>query len=121
MQVLIIDTSIEIIQRYKELLSQVPGIKLIYEASNYEDAILYIATFHFEVVLLDINLPGGQSLELVKRIKSDFKKTKIIATTNRIDDQMINQFRINGVAHFIDKYNEFEKIPDVIQSFMDKQ
>jgi DNA-binding NarL/FixJ family response regulator len=117
MQVLIIEGSVELIQRYEELLLQVPGIKSTYFASNNEEAILLIARFNFKVVLLDTNLPGRQSIDLVKAIRSKFNNTKIIAMFNRIDDHLLNQFKKNGVDHFIDKYNEFEKIPGLIQSF----
>lgn len=117
MKVLIVDSSVEIIQRYKEMLSQIPGIQLIYNASNYADAILHITSFNPSVVLLDTNLPAGKSLELIKEIKLKKYNTKIIAIYNRIDDQLLNQYKINGIEHFIDKYNEFEKIPGLIQSF----
>lgn len=117
MKVLIVDSSAAIILRYKEILSIVSGIELIYDATNYKDAIKHISSFKPEIMLLDTNLPGGQSIELVKEIRLAQGNVKIIAIANNMDEMLIEQFNESGVDHFIDKYNDFEKIPGIIQSF----
>ncbi len=69
-------------------------------ASNYKQALDKIETSDYECIALDITLPGGSGMQLLKELKNN-KKTDgviIISAKNSIDD------RINGLRLGADDY-----------------
>ena len=69
-------------------------------ASNFKQALDKIETSDYECIALDITLPGGSGMELLKELKNN-KKTDgviIISAKNSIDD------RINGLRLGADDY-----------------
>jgi len=69
-------------------------------ASNYKQALDKIETSDYECIALDITLPGGSGMQLLKELKNN-KKTDgviIISAKNSIED------RINGLRLGADDY-----------------
>ena len=69
-------------------------------ASNFKQALDKIETSDYECIALDITLPGGSGMQLLKELKNN-KKTDgviIISAKNSIDD------RINGLRLGADDY-----------------
>ena len=69
-------------------------------ASNFKQALEKIETSDYECIALDITLPGGSGMQLLKELKNN-KKTDgviIISAKNSIDD------RINGLRLGADDY-----------------
>ena len=69
-------------------------------ASNFKQALYKIETSDYECIALDITLPGGSGMQLLKELKNN-KKTDgviIISAKNSIDD------RINGLRLGADDY-----------------
>ncbi|MDX1627902.1 MAG: response regulator transcription factor [Fulvivirga sp.] len=68
--------------------------------SNYEHAINKISGFDYDLVLLDLMLPDGSGLDILKFIKSKFTETGvlIISAKNALDD------RVKGLELGADDY-----------------
>ncbi len=116
MEVLIIDSSADIIKRLKELVAELDSIKAIHDAVTCKEAIEKIRVIKPAIVLIDINFPNNKSLECITEIKTYQKEATIIAMSNGALPMDEIQYRLHGVTHFFDKYHEFEKIPAAIQS-----
>lgn len=114
MKILIIDNSVQIIARLKELLIESIAELTIKEACTYEDAIYCIEKFNPEIILLDINLPNNQSFDIVKISKSIYSKTVIIVLSIFLDEQIQSKYTNMGADFFIDKYKKFEAVPKII-------
>jgi two-component system nitrate/nitrite response regulator NarL len=114
MDVLIVDSSGEIIKRLKELLSVVPGISLIHEATNYREALSLQKKIAPAIVLADADLPGNKSAELIKKIRAGMNGTIIIIMALRMDEQLLFKYRSLGIDNIFDKYHDFEKIPELV-------
>lgn len=61
------------------------------EASTYCDAYEKISLFSYDCILLDIMLPDGNGIELLKKIKSEGKTLNviIISAKNSLDDKVL--------------------------------
>jgi DNA-binding NarL/FixJ family response regulator len=116
MRVLIADNSELIIQRLEELLSEITFILMIDRAFSYEEAQRLFNQNKPDVVVLDINLPGNTSYELLKEIKEEAPKTVVIVMSIRLDEYILQQCKNLGADFFFDKYNEFERVPVIINS-----
>ena len=110
MQVLIVDSSIQIIERWKEIVSEAGNIAAIHTAVSYEEAKKLLKENKYDAVLLDIDLPGNKSLKLAREIKTAPEETSVILLFTHIDDYIQEQCKSLRVDFLFDKYYDFEKI-----------
>lgn len=116
MEILIVDSSIQIIERLGELISEEENIKTIYRAVSYKAASELFNETKPDVVLLDIGLPQNKSVDLLKEIKAANNKTVVIVLSIHVDEGTKQKYKSLGIDFFFDKYNDFEKIPAVINN-----
>ena len=114
MLILIVDSSILIIERLKELISEADCIKAIHRAVSYEEAKRLYKENKYNAVLLDINLPGNESLKLLREIKKTDGKTCVIVMFAYIDNYIKEQCNSFGADFFFDKYYDFEKVYELL-------
>ena len=114
MKILIIDNSVEMIERLEEIISEASVSAIIYGALSYEAALKSFKENMPEVVLLDISLSGNRAITILKEIKEIEPATTIIVLSINTDDKLKEQCRILSADFFLDKYYEFEKIPSII-------
>ena len=60
------------------------------EAGNFSEAENKLAVFQYDVVILDLNLPDGNGLELLKNLKKDHPESGvlIVSARNSLDDKL---------------------------------
>ena len=66
MQVVIVDTSVQILQRLEEMLSGIKSVRNIYKAVTYEEAVEMFKEYKISVVLLDSGLRDNGTINLLK-------------------------------------------------------
>jgi DNA-binding NarL/FixJ family response regulator len=113
---LIIDSSVFIIERLVDMLKNVKSIEKIFTATDYNTALEVLNTENAGVVLLDIQLPDKNGIDLLKYIVHNFSQTKVIVLSNLVSDYYQNLCKKEGAYYFIDKSKDFDKIPEVILS-----
>ena len=114
-RILIVDTSIVMIQRLRELVSESPGIETIDTCLSYSEASKKIKRNSPDIVLLDLDLPANDSIELLQEIKNENPERFVIVISGTSDERVKVKCEKVGADYFFDKYNEFEKIPDAIR------
>jgi two-component system response regulator NreC len=65
----------------REVLGMEPGFEVLAEASNLDDARRYVRGHHPDVLVLDLNLPGGPSLGQIPDIRAECPDTQIVVLT----------------------------------------
>jgi two-component system response regulator NreC len=63
------------------LLDSESEFEVVAEASNIEDARRYVRGHHPNVLVLDLNMPGGSSLEAIPAIRAESPDTEIVVLT----------------------------------------
>jgi two-component system response regulator NreC len=63
------------------LLDRESDFEVVAEASNIEDARRYVRGHHPRVLVLDLNMPGGSSLEAIPLIREESPDTQIVVLT----------------------------------------
>lgn len=114
MVVLIVDSSTQISQRLEELLSELNFIKSIYTADSHTNARHLFTKYQPRIVLLGINIPENESLKLLAEIAAGSCKTSVIILFLTSNDYINDQYKLLGADYFLDKYEDFEKIPGII-------
>jgi two-component system, NarL family, response regulator NreC len=65
----------------KQLLGAEPDLEVLAEAGDIEDARRYVRGHHPQVLVLDLNLPGGSSLKHIPAIRTESPDTQIVVLT----------------------------------------
>lgn len=116
MIVLVVDSSVIIIERWQNILSETENVKTVYGAVAYNDALTLFNQIKPNVVLLDGDLPGNTSMDLLKMFKATDEKATVIVVANNADNYVEEKCKLFGADFFFDKYNDFEKIPAFINT-----
>jgi DNA-binding response OmpR family regulator len=63
---------------------------LVEAVGNYENALEKIEYYHYDCIVLDLTLPGGNGLQLLEVLKTNFKTDGviIISARNELDDKI---------------------------------
>lgn len=113
---LIVDDNMRFVERMIGLLDETSNIGYINVANDYDEASRAIEEDRPDIVLLDINLPGKNGIEILRKIKSSGSPSHVIMVTNHADDYYRDQCKEIGADHFLDKSNDFAKVPAIISS-----
>jgi DNA-binding NarL/FixJ family response regulator len=115
MRVFIADDSLEVRKRIIAMLSDVEKIDMIGDAENVQEAIDTIQELKPDVVILDIRMPGGSGIDVLKEIKKVNHVPVIIMLTNYPYPQYRKTCLDAGADFFFDKSSEFEKVVKVLR------
>jgi two-component system, NarL family, response regulator NreC len=63
------------------LLDSESGFEVVAEASDVESARRYVRGHHPQVLVLDLNMPGGSSLQAIPEIRAESPETQIVVLT----------------------------------------
>lgn len=82
------------------------------------DCLAMLKKHHYDIVLLDINLPDIGGIELCRIIRSFYPGVKIIALTGSIDIDSVNSMKKAGAAGYILKTAIVDELIDGIQAVL---
>ncbi|MCX7695528.1 MAG: LytTR family DNA-binding domain-containing protein [Caloramator sp.] len=102
---LIVEDEVPAIEELKFNISRYNDFIIKGCATNYFDAIDKIENDNFDVVFLDINIPGGSGIELGKIIKKKNNKTDIVFIT-AYDEYAIKAFEYNALDYILKPLDE---------------
>ncbi len=114
MKVLIVDDSAMVQERLLSMLVDQKGIQIVGQAQNGIEALKFIKQQKPHAVILDIRMPGGNGIEVLQDIKHIDPDIKVIMFTNYPYSQYRTKCLKSGADYFLDKSEEFNKIPEII-------
>jgi DNA-binding NarL/FixJ family response regulator len=115
MRVLVADDSEVVIERVTELLSEVDGIELAGRAGSVRETSRLLEELRPEMIILDLQMPDGNALELLEGIKAAYPESIVIVLTNSAALAVRERCLKTGADFFLDKSNEFENLPKIIR------
>ena len=118
LKILIVDDAKLVVYRLVSLLADMKGETDLCEAYCYEEAMAEIVNNTPDVLLLDIQMPGRNGIELLSAIRQRYPNMIIIMLTNMVSSRYKELCDEMGANHFVDKSSDFEKIPGIILSLM---
>jgi DNA-binding NarL/FixJ family response regulator len=118
LRILTVEDSTVIAERLKAMLTEIDNISFLGNASNIAEAIYLINQQEPDVIILDIHLkydmPKANGIDLLIMLKESYKNVKVIMLTNLNLPQYKKTCIELGADYFMDKSNDFEKIPELI-------
>ena len=118
MKVLIVDDSDLLRGHLAAMIGSVPGVRHVEQADCVRSALTCLASFRPDVAVLDIQLPDGNGIEVLKAIRKDMPLTHVIMLTNHAFPQYRKKCMAEGAAYFLDKHTEFETVVEVLEQMV---
>ena len=107
-RILIADDHAVVREGVKSILSEVPDITVAGEAANGQEALEKIAQKAYDLVLMDIAMPGRDGLEILKEIKAQKPKLPVLVLSMFPEEQYAMRALKSGASGYLTK----ESIPD---------
>jgi len=98
-----------------QILAEIEGVEIMGLAYSVPEAFLHIEKGIPDVAILDICLPQGNGIDILKKIREGHNSTKVIMYTHYPFPQYEKKCKQFGADYFFDKYTEFEKLLGVIK------
>jgi DNA-binding NarL/FixJ family response regulator len=114
-QVLIVENSILISDRIAEMLRESKSASIVNQTGTYKETIQLMKQVKPDVVIIDSDLSDGSFLQHIKYFNQQFSKLLIIVLCSDKKAFFQQDLKKEGVAFVIDKYLEFERLPDCIK------
>jgi DNA-binding NarL/FixJ family response regulator len=118
MKIFIADDSAVVRERLKEMLSEIPEVKIIGQAEDGLQATNLIEELNPDVVVLDIRMPRGNGIDVLEKIKKNNPALIVIMLTNYPYPQYRKKCMKAGADYFFDKSSEFEKVTEVLEKLI---
>jgi serine/threonine protein kinase len=97
-------------------LDESEGIRVLGEASDGSEAYEVVKEKNPDVLLLDLNMPGTNGLEILPRLRKDFPKLKILVLTGRDENVYIMKALRAGANGYILKTIEEAELRLAVQN-----
>ncbi|HSU28182.1 MAG TPA: response regulator [Chitinophagaceae bacterium] len=112
--VLIVDDNKFFVDRMISLLEETENIGYINVAFDYEEGLTCFEKERPDLILLDINLPGKNGIELLRTIHDSGQPCSVIMISNHDNEYYRQQCKQLGAEHFLDKSSDFGMVPSII-------
>jgi len=113
-KVLLVDDSELIGSKVLDLLSTISAVELLGQAKSVKEGLRACEEEKPDIVLLDINLPDGSGIGLLKELKKRQPQIRVIMLTNSADSFYRKKCAELKAEHFLDKTKDFELIPQLV-------
>lgn len=116
-KILIVDDHDLVREGLRALLASDPELKVIGECGDGKEAIRLAGQLEPDVVLMDLNMPGGLGgLEAAETILADRPKTKILILTQHEDREYIRRAIKVGVHGYLLKRSVSSQVKEAIRA-----
>lgn len=100
------------------LESVYPKIRIDF-AENYEQVKNHLTDHHYDLLLLDIDMPGTQYKKMISELKSIHENLKILIFSDYERDVAIQYIR-EGAEGYLNKQSSEEEIHEAVRSVIEK-
>ncbi|MBI3795886.1 MAG: PAS domain S-box protein, partial [Deltaproteobacteria bacterium] len=96
------------------------GVDVVGQAQNLSAAVEAVRTISPDVVILDIHMPEGSGIEVLRALKKSQPAPLVIMLTNYPFLQFRQRCLAEGADFFLDKSTEFEKVPGLLEDLQQR-
>jgi DNA-binding NarL/FixJ family response regulator len=108
LRILIADDHPIVRQGLKQILASEPDVVAVGEAENAQKALELVRKQHWDVVVLDITMPGRGGLDVLKELRHERPKLPVLVLSAHPEDQYAVRVLRGGAAGYMTK----EKAPE---------
>lgn len=94
----------------KQILGAAEGIEVAGEASNGDEALALVKANDYELALLDMSMPGLSGIDLIKRLKHEKPKLRILVLSMHAEQQYAARALKAGASGYLTKDSASEQL-----------
>lgn len=99
----------------KQVLAKAGDLAVVAEASNGTEVMQRVRELEFEVLLLDMSMPGKSGIELIKQVHSEKPKLRILVLSMHEEEQYAVRALKAGAAGYLTKESASDLLVSAIR------
>ncbi len=103
LRVLLVDDHEVVRMGLRLVLEETPGVRLVGEAGNADEAILCCQQLQPDVVVMDIRLPGRSGIQACQEITERWPTIRVVMLSSFIDDDLLAEAIEAGASAYVTK------------------
>lgn len=116
-RILIVDDHAVVRRGLRQILTDEPNVK-IYEAGDSREALTLVREQSMDMVVLDIDLPDGSGLDLLKELKREHPRLPVLILSIYPEDQFAVRSLRAGAAGFLSKDAAPEELVKAVRKIL---
>ncbi len=117
-RILIVDDHAIVRAGLKQILADISDIEVSAEAASGDEAVLKLKMANWDMMLLDIAMPGRNVLEIIKLAKQHYPNKPILILSMYPEDQYAVRMLRSGADGYLTKASAPEQLVDAIFKLM---
>ena len=113
-ELLIVDDHAIVREGLKRIINEQSNLTVKHEAQTGELALEKIKSNHYDMIVLDISLPGKSGYQVLKEVKEIEPELPVLILSMHNNDHYINKMFQAGAAGYLTKDDAPEKIIEAI-------
>ena len=117
--ILIVDDHLIVREGIKRIINDIPDMNIVAEASSGQEAIDFILENSYNLILLDISMPGQNGLQTLKLIKKHNKSIPVLMLSMHSEEQYAMRSIKAGASGYITKETAPNQLVTAIRKIND--
>ena len=102
----------------RKVLENSPGFEVVGEASRGDETLVKLAELEPDVLLLDLNMPGGDGFEVLRSARDTAGGARIVVLSLHVQAEYVSRAVREGADGYLSKDLAVQELPDAIASVM---
>lgn len=102
-------------QGLKQILAAEPDMLVVGEAKDFNETLEVVRDVAWDVLILDYSMPGGNGLQVLKKIKHSYPRRPVLILSMHPEDQIAISALRAGAAGYISKESASEELTVAIR------
>jgi len=113
--ILIADDHPVVLEGLKQIVAETPDIAIKGEAKNGQEVLEQVRTRQWDVVVLDITMPGIHGLDLLKRLKAQRPRVSVLVLSVHPEDEYAVRLLRAGASGYLNKRSVSNELVEAIR------
>lgn len=96
------------------ILKEIPSVEIVATAQNGFELMDAVARQKPELVILDLNMPGYDGLQCLKKIKNNFPQIKVLILTNYSQPDLVEDVQKMGADGYLIKNSSAAELKEAV-------
>lgn len=115
LRVVLLEDSAPIRRRLKELLSEHQRLRVVADVPSVQEALRAVEENQPDVVIVDIDLPDGTGMDLLRHVHHHRLRVATVVLTNYDTPEFRLCCKALGASYYLVKSEEFDRVPQVLK------
>ena len=120
MNLFIVEDSIAVREHLVRTIADLPGLDIVGTAEDVSAAITGLTAAPPDALILDLQLPSGSGLQVLRAVRERLPLLRVIVMTNFAAEPYRKAAMAAGAEVFLDKSAEFGRVRDILSGWRDE-